>query len=128
MITKSGKHQPSKRIRPRKARVFAQDKAALRVRIDGLGLQASLGIYPSERQQRQAISLDLSWRISRDELLASLSSMSESSLHQHFKALTAMTPLQYQKQMRLHEARRRAVTLPNSATTSHPADAALRLR
>ena len=38
--------------------------------------------------------------------LASLSNMSKSSLHHHFKALTAMTPLQYQKQMRLHEARR----------------------
>lgn len=38
--------------------------------------------------------------------LAKLSNMSKSSLHHHFKALTAMTPLQYQKQMRLHEARR----------------------
>jgi AraC-like DNA-binding protein len=32
--------------------------------------------------------------------------MSASSLHQHFKAVTAMTPMQYQKQLRLHEARR----------------------
>lgn len=39
------------------------------------------------------------------ERLASLANMSKSSLHHHFKALTAMTPLQYQKQMRLHEAR-----------------------
>jgi len=38
--------------------------------------------------------------------LASLATMSKSSLHHHFKALTAMTPLQYQKQLRLHEARR----------------------
>ena len=40
------------------------------------------------------------------ERLASLSNMSRSSLHHHFKALTAMTPLQYQKQLRLQEARR----------------------
>jgi AraC-like DNA-binding protein len=40
------------------------------------------------------------------EQLANLANMSKSSLHHHFKALTAMTPLQYQKQMRLHEARR----------------------
>jgi AraC-like DNA-binding protein len=38
--------------------------------------------------------------------LARLAGMSPSSFHQHFKALTAMTPLQYQKQLRLIEARR----------------------
>lgn len=32
--------------------------------------------------------------------------MSVSSFHQHFKAVTAMTPLQFQKQLRLQEARR----------------------
>jgi AraC-like DNA-binding protein len=32
--------------------------------------------------------------------------MSSSSLHQHFKAVTGMTPIQYQKRIRLHEARR----------------------
>lgn len=38
--------------------------------------------------------------------LAGIANMSKSSLHHHFKALTAMTPLQYQKQLRLQEARR----------------------
>jgi AraC-like DNA-binding protein len=32
--------------------------------------------------------------------------MSTSALHHHFKAVTAMSPLQYQKQLRLQEARR----------------------
>lgn len=32
--------------------------------------------------------------------------MSPSSLHHHFKSVTAMTPMQYQKQLRLYEARR----------------------
>ncbi|MGF6997615.1 AraC family transcriptional regulator N-terminal domain-containing protein [Paraburkholderia sp. GAS32] len=32
--------------------------------------------------------------------------MSESSLHHHFKAITRLTPMQYQKQLRLYEARR----------------------
>ncbi len=32
--------------------------------------------------------------------------MSASSFHHHFKAITAMTPVQYQKQLRLNEARR----------------------
>lgn len=37
--------------------------------------------------------------------LAAYSGMSTSSFHQHFRALTAMTPLQYQKRLRLNEAR-----------------------
>lgn len=40
-----------------------------------------------------------------DEIAAS-AGMSPSSLHQHFKAITRMTPLEYQKQLRLQEARR----------------------
>jgi AraC-like DNA-binding protein len=42
----------------------------------------------------------------RIEQLAERARMSPSSFHQHFKALTAMSPLQYQKQLRLLEARR----------------------
>ena len=40
------------------------------------------------------------------EGLADLVHMSVSSFHQHFKAVTTMTPLQYQKVLRLQEARR----------------------
>ncbi|GAA5624477.1 hypothetical protein Brsp04_04376 [Brucella sp. NBRC 12952] len=42
----------------------------------------------------------------RVEHLAEYVHMSASSFHHHFKAITAMTPLQYQKQLRLTEARR----------------------
>ena len=42
----------------------------------------------------------------RIEDLAERVGMSASSLHHHFKAVTAMTPIQFQKQLRLHEARR----------------------
>ena len=42
----------------------------------------------------------------RIEQLAAAARMSPSSFHQHFKTLTSMTPLQYQKQLRLLEARR----------------------
>jgi AraC-like DNA-binding protein len=45
-------------------------------------------------------------RTVRIEELAEAAQMSPSSFHQHFKALTSMTPLQYQKQLRLVEARR----------------------
>lgn len=37
--------------------------------------------------------------------------MSPSALYQHFKAVTAMSPLQYQKQLRLQEARRLGMAL-----------------
>lgn len=46
----------------------------------------------------------------RVEHLADMARMSPSSFHQHFKALTSMTPLQFQKQLRLLEARRLMVT------------------
>lgn len=45
-------------------------------------------------------------RTLRVEQLAEVARMSPSSFHQHFKALTAMSPLQFQKQLRLLEARR----------------------
>jgi AraC-like DNA-binding protein len=38
--------------------------------------------------------------------LAAEAGMSPSALHEHFKAITAMSPLQYHKQLRLQEARR----------------------
>ncbi|SOD53561.1 transcriptional regulator, AraC family [Pseudoxanthomonas wuyuanensis] len=42
----------------------------------------------------------------RIEALARAVHMSVSSLHHHFKHATTLSPLQYQKQLRLHEARR----------------------
>jgi len=41
----------------------------------------------------------------RVEELAQIASMGVSTLHHHFRMLTAMSPLQYQKQLRLQEAR-----------------------
>jgi AraC-like DNA-binding protein len=43
----------------------------------------------------------------RVDELAELARMGTSTLHHHFRALTAMSPLQYQKQLRLHAARDR---------------------
>lgn len=40
------------------------------------------------------------------EAVAAEARMSASTLHHHFKSITAMSPLQYQKQLRLQEARR----------------------
>lgn len=38
--------------------------------------------------------------------LAAQASMSSSTFHHHFRSIAALSPLQYQKQLRLHEARR----------------------
>jgi AraC-like DNA-binding protein len=43
----------------------------------------------------------------RVEELAEMARMGTSTLHHHFRALTAMSPLQYQKRLRLHAARDR---------------------
>jgi AraC-like DNA-binding protein len=51
----------------------------------------------------------------RIEDLAARSKMSPSSFHAHFKAVTTMSPLQYQKQLRLLEARRLMLTEPVNA-------------
>ena len=54
----------------------------------------------------------------RIEELANEVHMSVSSLHQHFKAVTAMTPLQFQKQLRLQEARRLMISEHVDAATA----------
>jgi AraC-like DNA-binding protein len=48
----------------------------------------------------------------RIEELAELATMSASSFHRHFRAVTSMTPIQFQKQIRLHEARARLLAEP----------------
>jgi AraC-like DNA-binding protein len=49
--------------------------------------------------------------------LAQRVNMSVSSLHHHFKEVTALSPLQYQKQLRLHEARRLLVRQSGDVST-----------
>ena len=50
--------------------------------------------------------------------LARQVNMSTSTLHHHFRALTAMSPLQYQKWLRLNEARRLMLTENHDASTA----------
>ena len=47
--------------------------------------------------------------------IAAAAGMSSSSLHAHFKATTRLSPLEYQKQLRLQEARRLMLTAGSSA-------------
>jgi AraC-like DNA-binding protein len=54
----------------------------------------------------------------RVEELADIAGMGVSTLHQHFRVLTAMSPLQYQKQLRLQAARRRMLVDGLDAATA----------
>ncbi|TGU74232.1 AraC family transcriptional regulator [Geomonas terrae] len=54
----------------------------------------------------------------RIEDLAARVSMSTSTFHHHFRTLTAMSPLQYQKMLRLNEARRLMLAERVDATTA----------
>jgi AraC-like DNA-binding protein len=56
---------------------------------------------------------DQSFRI---EDLAEIANMSVSSLHRHFKEVTAMSPIQFQKQLRIQEARRLILSESTDAT------------
>lgn len=69
--------------------------------------QIALAESPSNKVARAIGWLRANYaRQLRIEDLADSVGMSESSLHHNFKTITAMTPMQYQKQLRLHEARR----------------------
>ena len=50
--------------------------------------------------------------------LAAHSGMSTSSFHHHFRSLTAMSPLQFQKRLRLNEARQLMLTKRLDAATA----------
>ncbi|MFP3518108.1 AraC family transcriptional regulator [Pseudomonas sp. SIMBA_077] len=66
----------------------------------------------SENTQTHRVSRAISWlnehyeQPLRIDSLAREANLSVSTLHHRFKAMTAMSPLQYQKQLRLNEARR----------------------
>jgi transcriptional regulator GlxA family with amidase domain len=52
----------------------------------------------------------------RIEALCDASGMSRASLHRHFVALTGLSPVQYQKQLRLQEARQLLLAGDHSAS------------
>jgi AraC-like DNA-binding protein len=52
------------------------------------------------------------------ERLAAIAGMSPSSFHQHFRAITSLSPLQFQKQLRLIEARRMMLADGASASSA----------
>jgi len=73
---------------------------------------ARLRQIASAGSQSQQIARTIEWLKNnlteqlRIDDLASQARMSTSSFHNHFRTMTALSPLQYQKHLRLHEARR----------------------
>lgn len=73
---------------------------------------ASLRQIAAVGSQSQQIARAIDWlkgnftQPLRIDDLASQASMSSSTFHHHFRSITALSPLQYQKQLRLQEARR----------------------
>lgn len=76
-------------------------------------------VTPGTQSQRIGLAIDWLRRHYREPLdmddVARAGHMSRSSLNAHFRAVTRMSPLQYQKQLRLLEARRLLVTQACSA-------------
>ena len=89
---------------------LVMDEILIRLLRSSLGLR--LAMIGQEKSKVHRISKAVSWVRSHFdkpldvERLATLVHMSPSSFHQHFKAVTDMSPLQYQKALRLQEARR----------------------
>ena len=86
------------------------DEILIRLLRSPLGLRVAL--IGQEESKVHQVSQAVAWvRANFDQpldvaRLAGLVHMSPSSFHQHFKAVTALSPLQYQKALRLQEARR----------------------
>jgi AraC-like DNA-binding protein len=80
-----------------------------RVLTGELGPQLRQLSLADSHAQRIARAIDLVKRRFAEPLrvedIARAAAMSPSSFHQHFKQVTTMSPLQYQKQLRLHHAR-----------------------
>ncbi|WP_067495337.1 AraC family transcriptional regulator [Actinoplanes sp. TFC3] len=110
-----------------------RDIKALAERIEGEILYRLLTspLGPALRQWAHAdtaaarIRTAASWIVShyaqplRIDDLAAIAHMSPATLHRHFKTATGLSPLQFQKQMRLQEARR--LLLRGSATAAQVA-------
>lgn len=78
-----------------------------------------LGVADSQTQRIAAVIQHLKAdyaRPLRTSELARIAGMSVSSFHEHFRRVTALSPLQYQKQLRLAEARR--LLLGHTATAA----------
>ncbi len=76
---------------------------------DGMARRVARAVGVLRSQFTQAISV---------EQLAAVAGMSPSAFHQHFRAVTSLSPIQFQKQLRLIEARRLMIAEGSSASNA----------
>ncbi len=98
------------------------DEILIRLLLSPLGVRvAQIGLAESSVH---GIAKAVSWlranfsQPMKVEELAELAHMSVSSFHQHFKSVTSMSPLQFQKVLRLQEARRLMLSTMTDASTA----------
>jgi AraC-like DNA-binding protein len=98
------------------------DEILIRLLRSPIGVRvAQMGLAESSVQR---VAKAISWlranfsQPMKVEDLARLVHMSVSSFHEHFKAVTSMSPLQYQKVLRLQEARRLMLSTMTDASTA----------
>ena len=84
-----------------------------RIALGGRGGEGSPGLADAFRRLRRDFAEPL-----RVEELARAAHLSPSAFHRHFKAVAAMTPIQYQKHLRLQAARRLMLTGAADAATA----------
>lgn len=82
-------------------------------RLEQIAIEGSYAHQIKDVIEHITNNYDKSFRI---EELAERVNMSVSSLHRHFKEVTAMSPIQFQKELRLQEARRLLLTESADAT------------
>jgi AraC-like DNA-binding protein len=89
---------------------LVMDEILIRLLRSPLGMRVAL--IGQDQSRIHQVSTAVSWVRARFDQpldvdrLAAMVHMSPSSFHQHFKAVTSFSPLQYQKALRLQEARR----------------------
>ncbi|WP_438347509.1 AraC family transcriptional regulator N-terminal domain-containing protein [Paenibacillus sp. FA6] len=71
--------------------------------LEQMAIEGSYGYRIRDVMEHIIHNYDRSFRI---EELAEIANMSVASIHRHFKEITAMSPIQFQKKLRLQEARR----------------------
>jgi len=90
-----------------------RSSVGLRVAQIGLTDSSAQGVAKAVSWLRENFSEPM-----RVEELAKLAHMSPSSFHQHFRAVTSMSPVQFQKALRLQEARRLMLSMMADAGTA----------
>lgn len=101
---------------------LVMDEILIRILRSPFGKQAAEMGFADSGVQRVAKAIawlrsDFSQKIKITDL-ADLVHMSVSSFNEHFKSVTSMSPLQYQKALRLHEARRLMFSESKNASTA----------